>query len=270
MPNDKYWDKRKKQFIDDIIDNIDYQELNDMYFKGSLYLNKKIEGIYDRYVSKFRLSDSEAKDLLNNMTDPTSYDEMLTRMKAMTNSEAKQELVRQLEAPAYASRIRQLQETQKNLDDLMQSTYNQEKNFNTRTYVDVASDSYAKGMFEIQKGFGVSFGFNALDDDFVDRLLKSTWSGENFSSRIWNNTNDLASTVKQQMLQGILTGKTEREMQQTITKQFAVGAYQARRLIATESAFIANTCDIEAMKEAGFTKAKFSAVLDGKTSRICR
>ena len=133
MPSDKYWDKRKKQFIDDIIDNLDYQELNNMYFKGSLYLNKKIEGIYDRYVSKFRLSDSEAKNLLNSMTDPTSYDEMLLRMKAMTNSETKRELVRQLEAPAYASRIRQLQETQKNLDDLMQSTYNQEKNFNTRT-----------------------------------------------------------------------------------------------------------------------------------------
>ena len=49
---------------------------------------------------------------------------------------------------------------------------------------------------------------------------------------------------------GVLTGKSEKQMADTIVEKFAVGAYNSRRLICTESDFISNALDMEAYREA--------------------
>ena len=101
-------------------------------------------------------------------------------------------------------------------------------------------------------------------------MLKSRWSGKNYSNRIWDNTNALAESLKDEMLMGVLTNKTEKEMADTIMNKFAVGAYQARRLIQTESAAMTAFADQQAFKDAGIEKEMFIAVHDSRTSQICQ
>ena len=69
---------------------------------------------------------------------------------------------------------------------------------------------------------------------------------------------------------GVLTNKTEKEMADTIMNKFAVGAYQARRLIQTESAAMTAFADQQAFKDAGIEKEMFIAVHDSRTSQICQ
>lgn len=52
--------------------------------------------------------------------------------------------------------------------------------------------------------------------------------------------------------------------------KFAVGAYQARRLIQTESAAMTAFADQQAFKDAGIEKEMFIAVHDSRTSQICQ
>ncbi len=49
----------------------------------------------------------------------------------------------------------------------------------------------------------------------------------------------------------------------------AVGANDARRLVRTESTYIANSAEMESYKECGITKYRFVATLDMRTSDIC-
>lgn len=267
-----YWRKRQAQHIEDILSkaNVSAKEIAKVYTKSSFYLNEQIQGIYDRYKKKHGLSDIEAMDLLNKLEDPTSYDEMLNRLRSSAKTDERKQLLKELEAPAYRYRINRLQESQKAIDQLMRNIYNQEKDISTLNYINIANDAYYKSIYNLQQGTGLAFSFENLDPQLIDKLLKSSWSGENYSSRIWNNTQAVANSVKEEMLLGMLTGKTEREMAQTITDKFLVGAYQARRLVNTESAFICNAIDMEAYKEADVEQVRFCAIHDLKTSKICQ
>ena len=96
------------------------------------------------------------------------------------------------------------------------------------------------------------------------------WSGKHYSKRIWKNTENLAQTLKEEMLVSLLTGRTDRETAQIIEYKFGAGAIQARRLMRTESCFVAGELTARAYEECGVEKYRYLATLDLRTSEICR
>lgn len=72
------------------------------------------------------------------------------------------------------------------------------------------------------------------------------------------------------MLLGLLTGKTEEEMAMELTNKYATGAFEARRLVRTESNFISGQMQRQAYEECDAEQYDFIAVLDLKTSKVCR
>ena len=159
---------------------------------------------------------------------------------------------------------------QSQLDKLMNEVYKVEKDVSTDCYINSAFNAYYRNVYNLQKGMKVAYQFDMLDPELIDSMLKSRWSGKNYSNRIWDNTNALAESLKDEMLMGVLTNKTEKEMADTIMNKFAVGAYQARRLIQTESAAMTAFADRQAFKDAGIEKEMFIAVHDSRTSQICQ
>lgn len=266
-----YWEDRQSETLESILKKADISsdEISRLYGKSSSYLNEKIQGIFDRYRSKYNLSIQEAKQLLNSLDDSTSYDEM---MKSLKNSrgEEKEQLLKKLEAPAYRYRINRLQETQQSIDDIMRNVYMQENEISTYHYIDTAQESYYRTIYNIEQDLGYELNFSNISSEHVDKLIKSKWSGKNYSQRIWNNTQSLAKELKENLLMGVLTGMTEKEMADNLTERFQVGSFKARRLIATESAYISTMMDIEAFKEADVEIMRFVAIHDLKTSEICQ
>lgn len=267
-----YWKKRQEEKLFNILKNADITAdyIAEIYQKSSLYLNNKIQGIFDKYRAKNGLSIQEAKLLLNSLEQGHKYDELLQKLRSGVSSKERKELLKKLDAPAYAYRIKMLQEAQNDIDLLMNTIYNQEKEISTLSYIKSAYDGYYKDVFNIQKDINVAYQFNKLNPREVNVFLKSRWSGKNYSERIWNNTQELADSLKDEMMIGVLTGKTEKEMADTIAERFQVGAYQSRRLIRTEVAAVASFIDQEAFEDAGIEFEMFIAVHDGKTSKICQ
>ena len=109
-----------------------------------------------------------------------------------------------------------------------------------------------------------------MNDKMVDRILKSKWSGKNYSKRIWSNTQALANDVQEELLINFLTGRTDREAAEVIRNKFGTGAMEARRLIRTESCFVAGEMTAKAYEEADIERYRYVATLDLRTSQICR
>ena len=132
-----YWRNRQAEHIQRAMEiaEASSQELAKLYQKSCYYFNEQIQGVFDKYRKKHSLSEAEAKALLNDLTDPTSYDQMLKRLKAGAKGEERKELLKELEAPAYRYRINKLQDSQKNLDVMMREVYKREKEVNTLTYI---------------------------------------------------------------------------------------------------------------------------------------
>ena len=245
------------------------KEISKVYHKASLVLSNEMDKIFERFVTKHKLSEDDARKLLTSIKDKTSLEEIKAELRKGATGSDKRELLAELESPAYAYRLKRLEDKQQQIDNLMNTVYNQEKALSTDHYKELMGESYNRSMYEIQRQAGIGYSFDKLDSRTIDNMLKSKWSGANYSSRIWNNTQKLADSLKTELMVGLLTGEREAEISKNLMFQFASGANNARRLVRTESCYITNEMDMKAYKESGIDTYVFVATLDLKTSAIC-
>lgn len=265
--NEQYWKNRAAQRMWEYMQSAEEaaDEAAKFYQKAAAYLNQEIDGIFEKYMTKHNLSEREAYDLLNQMTDRASIQELLQKLQNGAKDTEKEQLIQKLEAPAYRARIERLEQIQSQLDQIMRNVYQQELALSTSHYAALAEEAYYKSIFDIQQRSGYGFSFAKVDQKMIDRLLKSRWSGKNYSTRIWNNTGTLAQTLKEELLVSLVTGRTERETAAIIMQKFAQGSSQARRLIRTESSYITGQMDLQSYEECGIEKYVYLATLDLRT-----
>ena len=264
-----YWENRQAQNMFEYMEDAETvsRELADIYAKASRHLNYEIEEIYNKFKTKHHLTDAEAKRLLNTLRNKTDIAEL---KKALAQDPKNADLLAELESGAYRARIERLEQLQTEVDRMMQEVFEQEKKVTTSHYVDLATNSYYREIYNVQRRVGFQFSFSAVDPQAVALLLESKWSGANYSQRIWKNTKGVADDLKEQMLIGLLTGKSEEEMAREIANKYAAGAFEARRLVRTESNFISGQMQLAAYKECKSEEYDFVATLDLRTSKICR
>lgn len=267
-----YWEKRQVQNMFNYMAQAENaaNEIAKVYLKSSQYLSLELEEIFERFQTKHHLSEEEARKLLNQLHDKNSINELKAALAFCKDSKEKAEFLAQLESPAYQARLERLQQLQNQLDRTMRHVYQQEKVQSTNFYLDLAGESYYRSIFEIQKGTGIGFSFGIIDPKIIDQVINSKWSGANYSTRIWKNTQALAEDLKEELLINLLTGRTDREAADIIADKFAVGSSQARRLVRTEACNLANQMEMQAYEECGIETYIFVATLDLRTSDICR
>lgn len=243
------------------------KEIADLYAKATREINYQIGEIFDRFVNKHDLSEEEAKHLLGMLRDPADIQSLMDRLKADPKNA---ELLAELESPAYRARIERLENLQTEIDRMMQDVYNQEKVVSSEHYANVFNNAYYRNIYEIQRAAGFQFSFSTVDFATLNQMLAMEFLGSNYSKRIWKNTDALAKDVKEQLILGFLTGKTESDMAAEIANKYATGSYAARRLIRTESNFQATQGQKLAYEDADLELYQIVATLDLRTSEICR
>lgn len=245
-------------------------EISNVYLKSSRYISTEADAIFEKFQTKHSLSEKEAIILINTLQDRTSLDELLQKLRNGDLGEDKKKLIIQLEAPAYQARLDRLRQLQKQLDIVMQNVYQQEKTYSSNFYTDLAKEAYYRNIFNIQQRVDAAFSFNHISAKRIDRVVNSKWSGKNYSERIWSNTKQLAKELKEELLINLITGRTNREAAESITNKFGQGASNARRLVRTESNYLAGELNAKAYEECGIEEYQFLATLDLRTSLKCR
>lgn len=94
-----------------------------IYRSASSQIIFAAQDIFEKYMTKHKLSQTEAWNLLNRMQDKDSIQNLLMELKNKDSGENKQELIRELEAPAYRARIERLQLLLQQVDTVMQNVY---------------------------------------------------------------------------------------------------------------------------------------------------
>ena len=264
-----YWQRRQAQIMYEGMEDAEKtaKEIADLYAKATREINYQIGEIFDRFVNKHDLSEEEAKRLLGMLRDPADIQNLMDRLKADPKNA---ELLAELESPAYRARIERLENLQTEIDRMMQDVYNQEKVVSSEHYANVFNNAYYRNIYEIQRAAGFQFSFSTVDFATLNQMLAMEFLGSNYSKRIWKNTDALAKDVKEQLVLGFLTGKTESDMAAEITNKYATGSYAARRLIRTESNFQATQGQKLAYEDADLELYQIVATLDLRTSEICR
>lgn len=272
MNNKDYWTQRKADLIYEQMDKAEKQadKFDDIYRQSKTYLDKQINKIFDKFQRDYGLSERDARHVLKNMKNQKDLNELRKVLEARPNDPNIQRLLADLDSPAYTYRMKRLERLSDDLNLMRSSIYLSEKNGSDAFYSDLMKDSYYKATFDLQQQTGLAYSFSDLPETEIKRLQGLKWTGEAYSDRIWSNTGALASSVKDELLVSLMTGRSVRDTSQAIAERFEVGQNKARRLVRTESAFFHNQMELLSYEDAEITKYKFVAVLDRRTSHICQ
>ena len=272
MKNEEYWAKRKANLIYEQMDKAEKQadKFDKVYQEAKTYLDKEINKIFDKFQRDYGLSQVDARQVLKNMKHKKDLNELRKVLEARPNDPNIQRLLADLDSPAYSFRMKRLERLSDDLDLMRSSIYLSEKQGSDGFYSDLMKDSYYKATFDLQQQTGLAYHFSGLPETEIKRLKAFKWTGEAYSDRIWSNTGALASSVKDELLVSLMTGRSVRDTSQAIAERFEVGQNKARRLVRTESAFFHNQMELLSYEDAEIEKYKFVAVLDKRTSHICQ
>ena len=272
MNNKDYWTQRKANLIYEQMDKAEKQadKFDEVYEEAKAYLDKEINKIFDKFQRDYGLSENVARQVLKTMKDQKDLADLRRMLEARPNDPNIQRLLADLDSPAYTYRMKRLERLSDDLDLMRSSIYLSEKQGSDGFYSDLMKDSYYKATFDLQQQTGLAYHFSGLPETEIKRLQGLKWTGEAYSDRIWSNTGALASSVKDELLVSLMTGRSARATAQVIAERFEAGQNKARRLVRTESAFFHNQMELLSYEDAEITRYKFVAVLDKRTSHICQ
>lgn len=270
MNSEQYWQKRAKEREDKWLNKSKKeieQEIKKLYVRALRNIQKDINDLYERFADENGLSMAEAKKLI------TGNEYSIWRMdieeyveKSATNREIKKEL----NTLAMKSRISRLD---KLYGDILMELSKMSDGYDNKLtdYLKTAlTDNYYQTYFDICKGINILMPVSILDQDVIEDIIRTPWSGKQFSKRIWNNTTKLSKVLKKEISNAMIRGVNAREISSVISKKMDSGYKQAITLVRSELNYVNNQSSLKSIKEAGGEEYRFIATLDRRTSEKCR
>lgn len=160
-----------------------------------------------------------------------------------------------------------LLQLERQLSEQMQELGEKTVNKTTEILTDVYNESYAKTAFVIDKGTQAFQSFSLLKPEIVKAAVTAPIEGKTFSNRIWANVDDLAVRVKRDVEKALIQGQSVEKLARSIKSTFGSAAYQAKRVISTETARAVSAAQNEIYRTSGVVRrVMWDATLDRKTN----
>lgn len=270
MPSKAYWINRANQRMDDYILQAEKtaDEIAKAYYKASRMIEKDMVKVIQG-LSAISDTRTAVQALINNPSKKI-LSQLRSAVLLMPEGKERQEALTLISSPAYQFRLRRLQSTIDNARRRCDELYKVELTDVTQHLRNVYGSAFSHTMYDIDKGYNTLHTFSQFPASRVNYLLKSKWSGMNYSDRIWNSTQGLADVLKEQLLISFMTGASVSETSRVIRDQFQSSAYAARRLVRTETNFVANQAELDSYKRLGIEEYQYIATLDTRTSKLCQ
>ena len=270
--NKAYWQKRALIKINrfekeaEAVEN----ELNNSYITASNTINVQVRKIFAAFENAFKLSETEAKRLIAKAGNKAPSKAILQVVNNISDPDQKREMQAAISAPAYKWRMDRLDKLAKQVEKLCKDIAVAEIAKDTAFLGAQMEKAYNYAFYDLQRGTGLYGAFDIIPKSRIEQVLKTNWSGKHFSDRIWSNTADLADELRQSFVHSFVTGESIRKAAVRVQERFGVASFEARRLLRTEHTYVCGQADLESYKSAGITQYEYSALLDNRTSLICR
>lgn len=261
MKSNDYWTKRTQEIMAQL-DKDDPELTNAVlaeYKQAAEEIDKKIYNFYDKYAKDNKLSYQEAMKRVR-AVDMRDYVKRANAYRRANKKNA--ELLKRLNAQYMSSKITRLELLKLEIEfSILQASNEQVGSFT----------DYLKN--ESAYVYGALVAGNAiktLNNREIETILNMEWSGANYSSRIWRNNDVLANKLKDELVKAAINGNNPVVTARRLRKIFDSTKANTERLVRTESTYVANATTAKRYEEMGVEEYEFTAVMDRRTSTICR
>jgi SPP1 gp7 family putative phage head morphogenesis protein len=245
-------------------------KINAAYDEAIKEINQDINNIFYQFTRSGDLTLDQTKRMLNQKIPNPLIKIYKKILPHIGNDDIKQWFIARINSRAYKARMTRLEAIKESIYANIKRVADVEVEQSSRLYLNNLNKSYYRNTYDIQKGIGQIYDFSPLPGSFVEEMLKSRWSGKNYSERIWNNNEVLAAKLEEVVTSGLMSGKSSRRMAKELEDMTMYGKFATERLIRTETTYVTNQGELESYKAAGIEEYIFLATLDLRTSEQCR
>lgn len=298
MNSARYWLERCKA-LEKLVDEgcrATSAELGLIYDAALEYIMARIRRLYRRFTDGYGVTPAELESLLSVTQTREARRELEKLLEDCTDPNLRAEILKKLDAPAYAYRIARMEALLDQVYFDAKAIGVKEVQLDKARLVDIYKTSYARTSFDLSQAAGRQIPFAPITNRRAAIAIQQYWTpngdelGQNFSQRVWGNTTQLAENVREIVTRGLMTGESYRDMADELRAQMGdVGAqkviqpdgstrtvltgsgakYRATRLIRTEGNHISGQAVIERYEDAGIERYLYRALLELRTCGKC-
>lgn len=258
---DNYWEQRTQDIMKQL-DKQDPELTNEVlaeYKAAYDDIQTKIYDFYDKYAQDNHISYAKAMKRVRS----TDLDDYVKRANQYRKEHKKNpELLRRINAQYVTSQINRLELLKLEIEfRMIQASNEQDEAFSA--YL-AKESAYVYGALQAGKAI------QTLNNREIENILQMEWSGVNYSERIWRNNDLLANKLKDEMVKAAINGNNPRVTARSLRNVFGGTRFNTERLVRTESTYVANATTAKRYEEMGVEEYEFTAVMDKRTSTVCR
>lgn len=142
-----------------------------------------------------------------------------------------------------------------------------------RKEIAALTKAFERDFFEIYYSIGIEGGkpFNTIDKKAVAQMIQQIWcaDGKSWSARVWENTEELAATLNEELIHTVAAGKKTTDLKNLLQERFSVSYSRADSLVRTELAHIQTQAAEQRYKDYGIEQVEVWADEDERRCEIC-
>ena len=268
----RYWEERAKEWAKarDKKEHKINAALVDSYKNAADDLQKEIAAWYEKYADAEGISFADAKKRLDERERRalTRSVKAFEKLAKQNKDHSQDKILTKMSAAVHINRLTSMQFQMRYI---LYELYADVNNALTNGLKEFYADEREQMAYEAQMARGRFEPIATIDEKRISAVLKTPWAtdGKDFSARLWNNREQLVSTLQSELTRALITGADSASVAKNIAKKMNAAQYAASRLVSTEITRIITASDIDTFAEMGIDEVEVVGTLDLHTCDTC-
>lgn len=196
------------------------KELSKLTAKADKAIDTELFNVYKEALKKLKKEAKVYSDLLEDL----SVSERIAYMRNIKTANAIENIIRELS-----------KETQEGITGFIKES---------------AINSYLGVFYDLEDRVKFALDFDMLNERYVEALVNKKIAGKTFSQRLYKDSDKLAMTVKQELVNGAMNGKGYAKIAKAISESTEASYKQSLRIARTEGHRVQSESTQRAYEEA--------------------
>lgn len=277
MKSEEYWNDAalRREIAVQTGTNYTGEEILKLYDEALSDIDTEIQKIKINFQKRFGIDNETAEYFLTQAQQEDNLKTLIKSLEYAPDEQARQDILAYirrdgLSVRAYAARKERYEAVKAVIYARIKKVAVKEIEKLSERLQAVYRESYYGVIDDSAKQFDVGINFAILNENAINAAVSTKWHGKQFSERVWDNTDRLATTAQNLVVKSLMSGEAWSKTAEKLSTAFQVEKYNATRLIHTESSHIHAMADLKAYEDIGAEQYRYLATLDYRTCEWCQ
>lgn len=277
MKSEEYWNDAalRREIAVQTGTNYTGEEILKLYDEALSDIDTEIQKIKINFQKRFGIDNETAEYFLTQAQQEDNLKTLIKSLEYAPDEQARKDILKYIQRDglsvrAYAARKERYEAVKAVIYARIKKVAVMEIEKLSERLQAVYKESYYGVIDDSAKQFDVGINFAILNENAIHAAVSTKWHGKQFSERVWDNTDRLATTAQNLVVKSLMSGEAWSKTAEKLSTAFQVEKYNATRLIHTESSHIHAMSDLKAYEDIGAEQYRYLATLDYRTCERCQ